>query len=163
MTNEQILRIEKASKHNIELFQIIKYLFKVDPVDQMGNAEDMKRNTDYMLPDGTRIACRVRSRKYYEDYPNEIVMRDTPKGKEFDKFLSGFGDFYLYCYGENESIFSFMLIDLRILRNLITENDTYNNIPSPGDDFGGVIINLRKKTEAIIAKYNHPIKAGIDI
>ncbi len=113
MQKEKQSRIEQAEAYELELLQVVKWVWKQEPENTSGMFVDKAQNTDCLLPDGTRICFRVRSMKYLN--VTDISFRDTPRGREYDKFIKGWGDYYLYCWGDTK-IESFLVVDLNKLR-----------------------------------------------
>jgi hypothetical protein len=79
------------------------YLISEAPME-----EDMKHNTDLMvlMLKPYRIACRIRTPKYYEKYPTEFTIRsDRPSGTktELAKMLEGWGDYIFYGFGDPDT------------------------------------------------------------
>jgi hypothetical protein len=85
--------------------------------------EDQKHNTDLIVLKGgeTRIACRIRRHKYIS-YKDDFTVRFArPNGTptEFDKVISGWGDYFFYGFSDEEekSLAHWWIMDLRVFRN----------------------------------------------
>lgn len=96
-----------------------RHLIGVASVD-----EDQERNTDLivMTLKSVRIACRVRSESYFNQYPDEFTIRaGRPSGRktELAKVIEGWGDYIFYGFGESagDRLIAWTLGDLRLFRS----------------------------------------------
>lgn len=83
--------------------------------------EDALRNTDLIVfkMEAIRVACRVRTRDYYEKYADEFTIRSVrPSGVETElgKILAGWGDYLFYGFGHGERLCDWRIGDLNVFR-----------------------------------------------
>lgn len=93
----------------------IENCFKVD------DAADRNENTDLFFFEfrRLRIACRMRFNISSYAY-NDITIRSSlgsGNPTELDKINSGYGDYMLYCWGTQDTIKEFVIIDLNEFRD----------------------------------------------
>ena len=63
--------------------------------------DDTEFNTDLLMPNGDRIACRIRRHTYWEKYRDQFTIRtERPSGmkSELEKILEGWGDYIFYGF-----------------------------------------------------------------
>jgi hypothetical protein len=91
-------------------------------VDVAPDVEDTQRNTDLIVlkMDAKRVACRVRSQKYLDLYPDEFTIRTSrPSGvkTELTKLIQGFGDYIFYGFGDGHgTLLKWKIGDLSVFR-----------------------------------------------
>lgn len=103
-----------------EIKQIIGPLMLVEaPLE-----EDMKHNTDLMVLTAghTRVACRVRTARYFPRYADEFTIRSGTKSgmrTELAKIIEGWGDLFFYGFSNvTETGFqAYVVIDLKKFRS----------------------------------------------
>jgi hypothetical protein len=85
--------------------------------------EDVERNTDLIVlkMEAVRIACRVRRNKYFQEYPNDITIREgRPSGTktELTKICEGWGDYFFYGFADEDEnrLVAWKLCDLKAFR-----------------------------------------------
>jgi hypothetical protein len=111
--------------------QVRFILSNVFNVDFMGIKKaswelDCKQATDWVLPDGKCIGCRVRSNSVYLRFAHQFALRlRCPKGyrSELEKILDGCNDFYFYGFVDEEEkeIISWFIGDMSIFRKVWEE------------------------------------------
>lgn len=117
----------------------IKQILGLHLIAESPIEEDQKRNTDLIVLrlDAIRIGCRVRrtkgkpftdardgyerQRDYLKEYGDEFTIRlSRPSGNETElaKIISGWGDYFFYGFGDEESgtLARWGLGDLRVFR-----------------------------------------------
>src|SRR4051812_13758884 len=72
--------------------------FSADQVQLADFELDTKSATDFLLPDGVKIAARVRSPQYRSRYRGQFTIRTTGQVSELDKLEWGRADYILYGY-----------------------------------------------------------------
>lgn len=97
---------------------LANYLIVEAPVE-----EDLQRNTDLIVLrlDTIRVACRLRSHRYLNNYADEFTIRASrPSGAqtELAKVLSGWGDYIFYGFPnpDGDSLAAWVLGDLSVFR-----------------------------------------------
>jgi len=84
--------------------------------------QDCKEATDYILPDGRTVGCRIRRHDIFRRFPHQFVLRcRCPSGAktELEKVLEGYCDLYLYSF-LNEvgvEIISWFIGDMSVFRD----------------------------------------------
>lgn len=98
-------------------------------VEEAPFEDDTERNTDLIVlaakAGEIRVGCRVRSLTYRAKYGDQFTIRcSRPNGlaTELDKILDGWGDYFLYGFGERGGLFKiprfrdWTLADLAVFR-----------------------------------------------
>lgn len=100
----------------------IKAILGVNLMCEPHVSEDQERNTDLIVMnmESCRIACRVRSYQYLENYGSEFTIRarNGSSKTEIHKVLDGWGDYIFYGFADaNEKRLARWFIgDLNIFR-----------------------------------------------
>ena len=97
---------ERDKKWTDDLLPHVKRILGEHLIGQAPHEEDAKRNTDLIVLklDAVRIACRIRTYKYYLRYPDEFTIRvDRPSGMETEltKILKGWGNYFFYGFSDD--------------------------------------------------------------
>jgi hypothetical protein len=103
----------------VEIKRILgEHLISEPPIE-----EDMQHNTDLIVLrlNAVRIACRIRTYGYFEEYPHDITIRsDRPSGikTELTKIIEGWGDYLFYGFSNKDEsgLCSWKLISLNNFR-----------------------------------------------
>ena len=138
MTNWQAEK-QWSDRFMAEIKQIISEHFDIG-VHRMFEAsviEDMERNTDLVVwhwdLELIRIACRVRRHKYL-CYGDEFTIRSGHIHNvqtENGKVREGYGDYFFYGFADETEtkLCRWLLGDLKVLRQYITQNLLENRTP----------------------------------
>ncbi len=114
---------QRDFQYGLRFMPHVKRILGEHLISEAPMTEDMNRNTDLMVLTlgAVRIACRVRRRQFYDRYPDDVTVRASrPSGAqtEFHKMLSGWGDYFLYGFADDddECLHAWTLIDLKQFR-----------------------------------------------
>jgi len=101
--------------------------------------EDMERNTDLMVltAHDKRIACRVRTWRYFESYRGQFTLRCRSRyglRTEIDKVMDGWGDYMFYGFEDyyERSIAAAVVLDLGVFRSTKTCGEYRKNTDTTG-------------------------------
>ena len=77
-------------------------------ITEASRQEDMAHNTDLVVVvvGASKIACRIRSENFMRYYPDEFTIRSevvSGAKTELEKVLEGWGDYYLYGFGNEKT------------------------------------------------------------
>jgi hypothetical protein len=103
---------------------------------------DMSDGVDLMLPNGTRLALRVRSPHQKAKHYSEVIFRMST---EWPKLLAGITPrYYLYCFAKNESeIDCWWLLDIEAIRAAYRDRWRCTIQPIEEPSFGDGIVVVR--------------------
>jgi hypothetical protein len=97
--------------------------------------EDMENGFDAVIsfPD-VKIPIRIRQNKYLQ-YMDLTIRSESRYGAktEIHKIKEGFGDYYFYAWANqnNNSIISYMILDLNVFRQTIIDQPIIYNMANP--------------------------------
>jgi len=147
-----------ADGFDAEIRSILRDVFNGEPV-KASKYEDINENTDYIVGD-RKISVRIRRDKYRK-YENEITFRlNVPSGNrsEFDKMLSGLGDYMLYAFADptESRIAKWTIIDLAKMRESSCQPSEWKSNRDGSSDF--VVFKLDSLPPGIVYKAsNSPV------
>lgn len=136
----------------------------ISSLEQASQEKDSNEATDMVLKvGGQSISLRVRKTGKFRDFT--IRTKSEGHGKtEIDKLKEGYGNYYLYCWAEGDTITEWMFLDIEKIRQsglLIyapLKNGTKTNW-SDGTKFTWISFEDLMKNDCIInfdiEKYNH--------
>lgn len=117
----------------------IKMILGLHLIGEPPIEEDCERNTDLIVlkMEAVRIACRVRSHKYFQRYPQDITIRSgRPSGAktELTKIIEGWGDYFFYGFSDEQeqSLVAWRLCDLGAFRLFFNRYIVMNKGEMPG-------------------------------
>jgi hypothetical protein len=110
--------------------------------------EDTRQATDLVvfttvgLPREQSFACRVRSRQYWDKYPNDVTIRYAQadgRGAEWHKIQRGWGDWFIYGFTDPARpgrLAQWSVINLHMFRPLMEAHrfETGNNAADNGGE-----------------------------
>lgn len=100
----------------------IKMLLGLHLISEADPVEDKKHATDLIVLtlNTVRVAARVRRDVYARRYGDEFTIRshrDTGATTELAKILDGWGDYFVYGFGDGSRLTAWLLGDLRVFRH----------------------------------------------
>ncbi len=167
---EEARRVELLYKPNVLRILALVLL----DIEQSSSFLDKECATDFTItlrehghpfpPRPIAVASRIRSRTTYR-HPDErgVWIRKTRVNErnpqEMEKLATGFGDYYVYMWGNSkalEPLFAWVLLDLELMRSIgMFEKAFYARLPEstlPGSFFTRYTLPLLRKKKVIVAE-----------